>query len=290
MKISRFFAVASFAIITCYAKADPIAQLTFDMSFNGFTTMDGQFKGYFTDPSKPIHDTIVVTLPFTVSSVQKYDNSYANNYLLNFGKGWPSAGVTIASGKMDTIFSGEEYNTLVNNELKQIGVTATSPSAKFPSPLNYAFLGKRDVHGVPDAQRFYTYIDASTQITKDVTGIENAKFFTMVRLNGGIFGQSGNIDPFALSDVPAMLLNIDKQNSPGFVINYTNFVDIISPTNGSWMGRPLEVIYQGTGKLTGFTIDGVNQMPSAVPEPETYALLFAGLGMIGLLARRQRKV
>lgn len=36
--------------------------------------------------------------------------------------------------------------------------------------------------------------------------------------------------------------------------------------------------------LNNITVEGV----SAVPEPETYAMLLAGLGMIGFMARRRK--
>jgi hypothetical protein len=288
MKLHRILVAATLSLIALKASANPIAQLTFDMSFRGFTMINGQFNGYFTDPAKPILDTIVVTLPFMVRNVQTYNDSYASNYVLNFGSAEPSAGLKISSGKMDAIIAGPEYRAMVDKDLKDIGIIGTAPSSTTPSPRDYAFLAKRDVHNVSDAQRFYTFIDASTQVTQKAIGIDNADFLQMVRINGGIFGQPGDLDPFSLSDVPAMLLNIDNQQSPGFVINYTSFVDTRPPTDGSLTGRPFEVLYQGTGKLTGFTIDGVNQIPSPVPESETYAMLLAGLSILRLMALRRR--
>ena len=288
MNISKIFAFASLVVFTWHANADPIAKLTFDMSFNGYTTMNGQFQGYFTDPSKPIHDTIVLTLPFTVRNIQTYNDSYANNYVMNFGDTGQSAGIKITSGEMDTIFSGAEYKALVEKDLKELGVTSLSPSTNTPSPRDYAFLGKRDVHGAAVEQQYYTWLDMSTQVTQHATGIDNADFLSMVRINGGIFGQPGNITPFSLSDVPKMLLEIDDKKSPGFAVSYTSFVDTFSTANGAWTGRPLEVLYQGNGKLTGFTIDGVNQIPSAVPEPATYAMFLAGLFLLGFINIRRR--
>ncbi len=44
-----------------------------------------------------------------------------------------------------------------------------------------------------------------------------------------------------------------------------------------------------TGKLTAYTAVNSYGAVAAVPEPETYAMLLAGLGLMGLIARRRMK-
>ena len=39
----------------------------------------------------------------------------------------------------------------------------------------------------------------------------------------------------------------------------------------------------------GFGVDNINLDPSAVPEPETYAMMLAGLGLLGFVARRRKR-
>lgn len=51
--------------------------------------------------------------------------------------------------------------------------------------------------------------------------------------------------------------------------------------------------YAGLANSSGQAISasysgGINVMPSAVPEPESYALLLAGLGVVGFVARRRQ--
>lgn len=45
---------------------------------------------------------------------------------------------------------------------------------------------------------------------------------------------------------------------------------------------------QNGGNPTGLRVEFVNSNVTAVPEPETYAMMLAGLGIIGFVARRRR--
>lgn len=58
----------------------------------------------------------------------------------------------------------------------------------------------------------------------------------------------------------------------------------------SFVDHTLSVNWTGVSFLNGDTVV-VNFSPvAAVPEPETYALMLAGLGVVGAVSRRQRRV
>jgi len=79
----------------------------------------------------------------------------------------------------------------------------------------------------------------------------------------------------------------------------TGFNGVGSETNdfvmelwASWLG-PRPTITYTTAAQPGFWISTsysrtLTELPAAVPEPETYALLIAGLGLVGMAARRRR--
>lgn len=105
-------------------------------------------------------------------------------------------------------------------------------------------------------------------------------------LGGFFFGS----DLFGFS-TPASFLTLSATDSTGATLTYT----LDAPQLNSFVG------FVSTGKLVSFSVSTGNQpgvwatvndlhlSVAAVPEPETYAMMMAGLGLLGVAARRKRR-
>jgi hypothetical protein len=70
-------------------------------------------------------------------------------------------------------------------------------------------------------------------------------------------------------------------NAAGFA--YTDFSSVVSAT-----GASSTIAFNFRNPQSFWLLDNVSVTVAAVPEPETYALLLAGLGGLGAFARRRR--
>ncbi|MCL1826089.1 MAG: PEPxxWA-CTERM sorting domain-containing protein [Betaproteobacteria bacterium] len=77
--------------------------------------------------------------------------------------------------------------------------------------------------------------------------------------------------------------NVDGSNTIEFIVhnNHSN-----SYGGDTYNGRPSS--YWNTDNATGFAATIQATYTAAIPEPETYAMMLAGLGMIGAVVRRRR--
>ncbi|MDQ3185571.1 MAG: PEP-CTERM sorting domain-containing protein [Pseudomonadota bacterium] len=102
--------------------------------------------------------------------------------------------------------------------------------------------------------------------------------------NGVVFTSfnSSTLDGFVL-DSPSMNQVFPFNSSGPRDLNFTGSLAVGDTANASFNLSPFD---PGVGNSYTFTI---TQTPtvSAIPEPETYALLLAGLSMMGFIARRK---
>ena len=106
-------------------------------------------------------------------------------------------------------------------------------------------------------------------------------------------------DPGSLSG-NAVAINFGKYNILGLTVKLqdSSFAVIGTDSNpadgftfsGLSAGKyALNVLGYATGKSGGFYSGGFIAETAPVPEPETYALLLAGLGMVGFMASRRKE-
>ena len=125
---------------------------------------------------------------------------------------------------------------------------------------------------------------------------------------GHYTGTFGAVHSAAFTDTYTFLPVFDSESvdsaliSIGFIptsdINFTSVIlngISLTITNGAidtavtgfpfLLSGPLTLIVSGTSGLTASYAGTINVQP--IPEPETYAMLLAGLGVVGWLARRR---
>ncbi|MGB4810946.1 MAG: FxDxF family PEP-CTERM protein [Methylophilaceae bacterium] len=148
-----------------------------------------------------------------------------------------------------------------------------------------------------------TVVFASTSAMADVFNINvisDTTSFNHANVTSGAFSDTWNFNISGLVSADGILTNFASRadqnidftsatlNGVGLVIDNTGVFGLLSsavlfPTNFT---GPLQLIVNGTSGGNGSYSGNLNI--AAVPEPETYALMLAGLGLIGFAARRNK--
>jgi hypothetical protein len=112
-------------------------------------------------------------------------------------------------------------------------------------------------------------------------------------------GQTSTLSFAAASYVGFLWGSIDTYNTVRFY-NGASLLDTFTgsslPPASGFQGQATYFGYnaasitsvQFSSSGTAFEVDNVSITPAPVPEPETYALMLAGLGAVGFIARRRR--
>ncbi|HUO44582.1 MAG TPA: PEP-CTERM sorting domain-containing protein [Burkholderiales bacterium] len=147
-----------------------------------------------------------------------------------------------------------------------------------------------------DIDKFYdgdkqSSIDSSVPVGEELPGYQ--LFYSV---NGGAWTNVAALNPVSTADgvhpvVPVGTVNNNGVNGP---VDYTvtsisnAFVDL-STAWGAGQTLLLRWVDDNAVNISADQIIGLNNVSiAAVPEPGTYALLMAGLGLVGFAARRRR--
>ena len=117
-------------------------------------------------------------------------------------------------------------------------------------------------------------------------------FWYSVPASGNGYVSIAGSGPIALADTPGnaaqyALNNPGPNNSTGF-LNYNSYDAYFSTTLNNLAAGSYTVNFSTPGLLTSLKVDDVTitAVAAAVPEPETYALMLAGLGVVGWMGKR----
>lgn len=111
--------------------------------------------------------------------------------------------------------------------------------------------------------------------------------------NAYAYGQS---DQDARNNNAFFTLVFDKNDPTNTSLTFNQIVyadetrfGMMGPMVTGWLGMTAHQNYgAGVGSMGGYPTNLT--ITAAVPEPETYAMMMAGLGMVGFMARRRRRV
>ncbi len=144
--------------------------------------------------------------------------------------------------------------------------------------------------------------DASVDLNGTVAGKISQTFGTVIGARYGVsFDIAGNHGAApTLKEMDVVVAGTSQPNA--VVTNHYSFDDIgRTNTNMGWVGRSFEFVANDTlTRLSfastilntnqgGMALDNVQVHLLAVPEPETWGMLLAGLGLLGLSARRRNR-
>jgi len=186
-------------------------------------------------------------------------------------------------------FAAQASNLVVNGSFEQVSTTNAQPTGTwgiYSSIVGWTGLPNIEVrdHAVGNAQ------DGSNFVELDTTN--NSGMYQMVNGNGwynlsfwfsarqGVAAGSNGIG-FNFGDLSGQVLTTVAGAPSGNVWQqYSGLVNLNGPTS-------LMFFAVGRSDSLGGSLDNVS-VTAAIPEPESYAMMLAGLGLMGAIARRRK--
>lgn len=116
---------------------------------------------------------------------------------------------------------------------------------------------------------------------REITGIPGNTFPTIFTSSGINTSGPSSFDPTATEfDIPLGVLAAGRNYAIGIRLNHNELEEITQPFPNARFFSPLE------NRSTAF-VEFTTSIP--IPEPETYAMLVAGLGLLGFAIRRKSR-
>jgi hypothetical protein len=205
--------------------------------------------------------------------------------------------VTGGPSPSPSLFNGGASGTFVYDSealLAQVNADGTSSYRGFTPASATGFASSlSDLSGTV-AGRAFSDVSGSTQVGNDnFTGVLDGFQFLF---DPGLTSTSPrnftgfDIDGFTLYRV--RMFWIENQAVPGVIPDFLSDQNLLA-TPPAFAGRFALDFYQ-TGNTSATSVvffDGLQvQAVAPIPEPETYAMLLAGLGLLGFETRRRRKL
>lgn len=188
------------------------------------------------------------------------------------------AGLTMSLGAQAAVtitfdeFPATNDNAPITNEYAGFGVTFGATNAGTWGGLSAGDPGNWDLEGT-NGPAFLGNNDAGYITSIFFSSLINNVSFDASRSSGSDAGQT---------------LTISAYNGAALVASQTiTFGDINNWTSVSFATTGIDSLILD-GSDTGFSPYGIDNLVIAVPEPETYGMLLAGLGLIGFIAYRRR--
>jgi hypothetical protein len=119
-----------------------------------------------------------------------------------------------------------------------------------------------------------TSLDLGGDGSQNMVAANGYKAYTFWGQNTGSVYQLGSTATFSIT-----LSNVSLGSNTVGISSYYGFSAV--PSSQTYASNQY-------GNYTTFTTDAVSAV-AAVPEPETYAMMLAGLGVVGFIARRRRR-